>query len=217
MTTIASAGTRLPVRSRTNVVEGSAITVGEIYEANYDVEGTMTRRQAIEFIREIRRRSLDYADAVLFQYAGVDESSPQTITYQFKGLSSTRSPFVVTGAVILTGIILAAKAALILGGVIITLKALSEIQTGISAPFVPVETTTYIDPETGAEYGTYEEYAFAWDQRHPGTTVPEPGTQVTSSASWTTTVIGLTVIVVMGLLVYYIWTKYGSGGFKSGK
>lgn len=209
MAIVASSGSKLSVSSRAAHMEGAAITRGDFYEANYDVSGeNMSQRQAIEFIREVRRRSLDYADVVLFQYAEVKQSSPQTITYQFKALKSTRSPFVVTAAVILGGIILAAKAALVLGAIFISLRALDRISTGLTQPFVPSETTVIVDPETGQEYGTYEEYAFAWNQRHPGESVPEPGRVTTTEVNFTTMIIGLSVIVIVGLLIYYLWKRW---------
>lgn len=217
MPLLASSGTKLDVLGRTQVLESTALTVGEFYEAQYEVqEGTqMTRAQAIEYIRTLRRRSLDFADAVLFQYGEVREDSPQTITFQFKALKSTRSPFVITLSVILTGIVIAAAGVAIIGGAVVALKALSTITTGVTAPFRPTVTTTYVDPETGDEYGTYEEYAFAWTQRNPGVPAPEPGTREEREQNWVVMAIGLSVIIIVLLIVWYFYQRWG--GLKLGK
>lgn len=224
MVVLASQGTKLDVRGRTQALETTALTIGEFYEAQYEVqEGTrMTRAQAIEYVRAIRRRSLDYADAVLFQYAEIKEDSPQVITYQFKALKSTGSPFVFTLGFILSAIVIAAAGVALVGGAVIALKSLSTITTGITAPFQPTVTTTYVDPETGDEYGTYEEYAFAWTQRNPGVPVPEPGTREEREQNWVIMAIGLAVIIIVLLIVWYFYQRWGGlklgkGGFKLGK
>lgn len=209
---VAHFGTKLPVSSREPILEETVLTPGDMYEARYDVTGgNLSPSQALEIIREIRQRSYSYAGNVSIQYAGVEENSPQVLRVQFKALSSHMCPFVVTAGFILAavvaigaGVIVGITAAIVLGG-------LDRVVTGITAPFAPTTTTTYIDPETGDEFGTYEEYVYAWNQRHPGVPAPEPGTQETTDAPWSTSLIGIVMLAGIALFAVIIYTSYFSG------
>lgn len=211
---IASSGTKLPVISREAKLDSEIVDAGAYYEANYDITRELSRFEALELVMAMRRKSLDYRDMVLFQYAGIEGSSPQTLTVQFKALKSTSSPDPITIGLILIWVVAGCLAAGAVVATYIVLKSMDKVATGLVAPFAPTVTTTYIDPETGDRYATREEYEYAWTQRHPGTTPPPPGEDEKTRPAWEGIIYGLAVIIAAAFVVMYFWKR---GGFKAPK
>lgn len=199
MTVLASIGSKINVKNRQAKLESDIIERGKSYEILYDIEGTLSRTEALALVLEIRRQSYKSSDYLKFGYAEVTSGSSQNLRFQFKGLKSSGSPFIFTLG--LTFVICMAAAALVVTIGYLMMRGIDVIE-GVTEPFIPQ--TVYKCPIDDNTFQTYEGLVQHYGEEHPDVIPPSPEETETTENPWMLWII-LGVAVIATIVIIYIF------------